>query len=82
MEKQNNGFIESLQKECFDLVQKKIKLQAFFATETFPSLSREEKDLLYEQERLMSRYIQLLGKRIELAGSKYKVEKFSFEKTK
>ncbi len=73
-EKQGNTFLDRLQNECRELVIKKVALQNFFGNPTFPNLAREDKALLYEQDRLMSRYIEILGLRIELAGSKYKVE--------
>lgn len=44
------------------------KLNAFMASKEFPGLPREDKDLLYEQQRTMSRYVQILGKRLERAG--------------
>lgn len=48
------------------------KLNAFMATDAFPKLPREDKDLLYSQQRVMSRYVQILGKRIERAGQQFK----------
>jgi hypothetical protein len=47
------------------------KLNAFMATDMFPKLPREDKDLLYEQQRVMSKYVQILGKRLERAGQQY-----------
>ena len=44
------------------------KLNAFMATDAFPSLKRADKDLLYSQQRVMSEYVQILGKRLERAG--------------
>jgi len=40
-------------------------------TQDFIDLDRENKDLLYEQSRLMSKYLQVLGKRIETLGNKF-----------
>ena len=48
------------------------KLNTFMASDTFPTLPREDKDLLYSQQRVMSEYVQILGKRIELAGEQFK----------
>lgn len=44
------------------------KLNAWMASEHFPKLAREDKDLLYSQQRVMSKYVQILGKRLERAG--------------
>jgi len=48
------------------------KLNTFMASEHFPKLPREDKDLLYSQQRVMSRYVQILGKRLERAGQQFK----------
>lgn len=47
------------------------KLNAFMATDAFPMLPREDKDLLYSQQRVMSEYVQILGKRLERAGQQF-----------
>lgn len=47
------------------------KLNAFMATDAFPLLPREDKDLLYEQQRTMSQLVQILGKRLERAGQQF-----------
>jgi hypothetical protein len=47
------------------------KLNAFMATDAFPKLPREDKDLLYSQQRVMSKYVQILGKRLERAGQPF-----------
>lgn len=47
------------------------KLNAFMATDAFPKLPREDKDLLYSQQRVMSEYVQILGKRLERAGQQF-----------
>ena len=44
------------------------KLNSFMATSKFPELDRENKDLLYFQQRVMNEYVQILGKRLELMG--------------
>jgi hypothetical protein len=46
-------------------------LNAFMGSDKFPVLPREDKDLLYEQQRAMSTYVQILGKRIERAGAQF-----------
>lgn len=48
------------------------KLNAFMATEHFPKLERIDKDLLYSQQRVMSEYVQILGKRLERAAMEFK----------
>ncbi len=47
------------------------KLNVFMASEAFPKLPREDKDLLYSQQRAMSKYVQILGKRLERAGQQF-----------
>lgn len=47
------------------------KLNTFMATDAFPKLPREDKDLLYSQQRAMSEYVQILGKRLERAGQQF-----------
>lgn len=48
------------------------KLNAFMADPAFPKLERIDKDLLYSQQRVMSEYVQILGKRLERAGEQFK----------
>jgi hypothetical protein len=47
-------------------------LNSFMATPEFPKLAREDKDLLYSQQRVMSKYVQILGKRLDRAGEQFK----------
>ena len=47
-------------------------LNAFMASPEFPGLPRPDKDLLYSQQRVMSKYVQILGKRLELIGEQFK----------
>jgi hypothetical protein len=47
------------------------KLNTFMASDNFPKLPREDKDLLYSQQRVMSKYVQILGKRLERAGQQF-----------
>ena len=46
-------------------------LNKFMAGDIFPTLEREDKDLLYSQQRVMSKYIQILGKRLNRAGTQF-----------
>ena len=48
------------------------RLNVFMASDAFPKLPREDKDLLYSQQRVMSKYVQILGKRLERAGQQFK----------
>lgn len=47
------------------------KLNLFMADPAFSKLPRKDKDLLYSQQRVMSKYIQILGKRLERAGVQF-----------
>ncbi|MGE9268311.1 MAG: crAss001_48 related protein [Verrucomicrobiales bacterium] len=47
------------------------KLNAFMAGDAFPKLERADKDLLYSQQRVMSEYVQILGKRLERANTQF-----------
>lgn len=47
------------------------KLNTFMADPAFPKLLRKDRDLLYAQQRVMSAYVQILGKRLERAGSQF-----------
>ena len=62
---------EELLQETRDVATRLNKLNAFMATNDFPKLSQEDKDLLYEQSRAMSRYVQILGKRLTRAGTQF-----------
>lgn len=64
-------FIDRLKLEAKELSEKLNKLNSFMSTNSFVELDRPNKDLLYEQSRCMSVYLQLLGKRLELNGSKF-----------
>jgi|LGVE01.1.fsa_nt_gb hypothetical protein len=52
-------------------VDKLHKLQMFMAGDIFPTLTRIEKDLLYDQVVAMNRFVQILGKRLENYGIKF-----------
>lgn len=62
---------ERLLIEAQDLAIKVNKLNDFMRTQGFIDLDRIDKDLLYEQSRAMSIYLQILGKRIEVLGDKF-----------
>lgn len=47
------------------------KLNAFMGGDNFSKLPREDKDLLYSQQRVMSEYVQILGKRLERAETAF-----------
>tara|TARA_R110000782_G_C14668997_1_gene398756 strand:- start:411 stop:620 length:210 start_codon:yes stop_codon:yes gene_type:complete len=64
-------FKERLLKETQELAVKLNGLNSFMPTPAFVELDRENKDLLYEQQRAMSKYIQILGKRLELLNVKF-----------
>jgi len=66
---------ERLLTEAQELATKTNALNDFMRTQKFVDLDRQNKDLLYQQSRLMNEYLQVLGQRIELLG-----EKFSFKK--
>lgn len=65
-------FYDRLLVETQDLADKLNKLHAFLGTPMFAKLDRPNKDLLYEQHRSMSVYVQILGKRLELLGNNFK----------
>jgi|TARA_R110000737_G_C14425615_1_gene458671 hypothetical protein len=64
-------FKERLLIETQDLAEKINKLNTFMATKMFMVLNRKDKDLLYEQQRTMSVYLQILGKRLERLDIKF-----------
>jgi hypothetical protein len=51
--------------ETYETTLRLNKLNTFMADPAFPKLPREDKDLLYSQQRVMSEYVQILGKRLE-----------------
>lgn len=64
-------FKDRLLNEAQELATKTNTLNDFMRTQKFVDLDRENKDLLYQQSRLMNEYLQVLGKRLELLGSKF-----------
>jgi len=63
---------DRLQEETVETAERLNKLNKFMTTEHFYKLPRVEKDLLYEQQRTMSKLVQVLGKRCEIYGLKLK----------
>lgn len=57
-----------LKQETEELIKKINKLHDYMKTTDFYNLSREEKDLLYEQEEHMMKYLRVLGVRCENYG--------------
>ena len=70
-ERFNMDFKTRLLEETRELAIKLNKLNEFMASDKFIELDRENKDLLYEQQRTMSTYLQILGKRLELLGIEF-----------
>lgn len=64
-------FKDRLLNEAQELATKTNSLNDFMRTQQFVDLDRENKDLLYQQSRLMNEYLQVLGKRLELLDSKF-----------
>lgn len=44
------------------------RLNTFMHSKMFNTLSRSEKDLMYKQQRAMSKYLQILGQRLSSRG--------------
>lgn len=47
------------------------KLNRFMGSDEFPKLPRADKKLLYKQQRIMSRFVEILGRRLERAGRQF-----------
>lgn len=69
---EDKTFFDRLLTEAQELAFRTNKLNDFMRTQQFIDLDRENKDLLYHQSRLMNEYLQVLGKRIDLIGGKFK----------
>ncbi len=65
-------FSDRLLIETQNLAENLNKLNSFMPSQFFIDLDRVNKDLLYEQQRAMSTYLQILSKRLELANIKFK----------
>jgi hypothetical protein len=70
-EKPADTWLDRLIGETQETAERLNGLNAFMGSDKFPTLPREDKDLLYEQQRAMSTYVQILGKRIERAGAQF-----------
>lgn len=66
--KEVDDFKSRLKKERLELADKLNKLNTFMSTDKFYNLPREDKDLLYDQNIHMTKYLQVLGKRCERLG--------------
>jgi hypothetical protein len=66
-----NSFYDRLLIEAQELATKTNALNDFMRTQAFVDLDRQNKDLLYNQSRLMSEYLQVLGQRLEILGDKF-----------
>jgi hypothetical protein len=66
-----DAWLDRLIGETRETAERLNGLNAFMGSDKFPTLPREDKDLLYEQQRAMSTYVQILGKRIERAGGQF-----------
>lgn len=64
-------FYDRLLEEAQELATKTNALNDFMRTQAFVDLDRENKDLLYSQSRTMNKYLQILGKRLEILGDKF-----------
>lgn len=62
---------ERLLAETQETADRLNKLNTFMGSDAFPKLPREDKDLLYSQQRVMSEYVQILGKRIDRSGFEF-----------
>lgn len=65
-------FADRLLIEVQDEASKLNKLNQFMAGDVFPTLEVEDKDLMYSQQRVMSKFVQILGKRLKRAGVIFK----------
>tara|TARA_R110000851_G_scaffold220465_2_gene373247 strand:+ start:130 stop:345 length:216 start_codon:yes stop_codon:yes gene_type:complete len=70
-----DDFLQRLKDEAADLALKLTALNSFMSTQRFVDLDRANKDLLYSQQRSMSKYLQILGQRLELLGSSFEFKK-------
>lgn len=58
---------ERLLEETQETAGRLNKLNTFMGSNYFPPLPREDKTLLYKQQRIMSEYVEILGQRLERA---------------
>ena len=64
-------FVDRLLIETRQVASNLNKLNAFMASDVFPTLDQVEKDLLYTQQRTMSELVQTLGKRLAYSGAQF-----------
>lgn len=64
----NKDCMDRLLDETRETADRLNKLNTFMASDQFPNIDRVIKDLLYSQQRIMSEYVQILGKRLEYYG--------------
>lgn len=72
---QEDNFKTQLLAETREVATSLNKLNSFMASDAFPKLPREDKDLLYAQSRTMNRCVQILGKRLERLGQPFTHQK-------
>ena len=58
--------------EAHDTAKRINLLNSFMETTEFVELERTDKDLLYIQQRVMTRYLHILKKRLERMNTKFK----------
>lgn len=75
LKKMENSFYDRLLIEAQELATKVNALNDFMRTQPFVDLDRQNKDLLYKQSRLMNKYLQVLGQRLEILGKKFAFKK-------
>ena len=51
------------------------KLNTFMKGDVFPTLKRKDKKLLYRQQRILSKLVETLGRRLERANTKFTHDK-------
>ncbi|MEW5251461.1 crAss001_48 related protein [Microbulbifer sp. 2201CG32-9] len=60
-----SDFIGRLHKEIVGLTNKRLRLNGFLESKDYSDLESEEKELLQEQRKVMSRYHRILIQRLE-----------------
>ena len=66
-----NEWQQRLLDETRELARKLNKLNDFMSGDVFPRLDRKAKDLLYEQNIAMTKYLQVLSQRLEYYSIKF-----------
>lgn len=65
---------EELIEQTRRLAKQKNAVSAYMATDEFPTLTQEQKDLIYNEEMYLNRLLNNLGKQIKLAGGQFSHE--------